>query len=169
MEKIYLNDKVVVSDPCYSIPSFGQKIVDNVLPGEYNVISEMTNTKNGFGTRNKNIIAVHSSYKINQKFKGSFNIVCVDSGQCGIFDFDSYRNDSISDIIENVIDFKIDKTESGDIWYENMCLLTLTTTDGWGVYKNGAVASSGYGDGLYELYLLTNKKNQVYGFKIRFI
>ena len=159
MKKIILGSKVVVSDPCYQIPTWCRAVIDGVLPGEYNVISEMTEKTGGWGRRNQNVVAIHSDYlKHGENVQDydwvlmpQFNIG-VDSGQCGIFDFETFRNDAIADSIEVVKetdengDWNYEHTEEGDAWYDKMCQLTLMTIDGWGSYDKGVNASSGYGE-----------------------
>ena len=79
----------------------------------------------------------------------------VDSGQAGVFDAASYRDDAA------VAGMKLPKLREpfkllgehsdGDAWYEAMCNFTLDN-DGWGAYDAGAVSSSGWGDGMYPVY-----------------
>jgi hypothetical protein len=93
--------------------------------------------------------------------------VCVDSGQCGIFSIDTYRNDTIAEGIETPPnDFKISGKSEGDLWYEKMCDFTLSE-DSWGMYNTGVVSSSGVGDGGYECLLVT-KKGKVVGICINY-
>lgn len=74
----------------------------------------------------------------------------VDSGQFGFFDKDFYRNDeSAKDLPKADFGVNYDR-EEGDQWYRACCKLTLGE-EGYGVLPNGAVSSSGYGDGSYEV------------------
>jgi hypothetical protein len=77
----------------------------------------------------------------------------VDSGQAGVFDAASYRDDAYAaGITTPEVDFVLPGHDlEGDAWYEKMCKFTLAN-DGWGTYAAGAVSSSGYGDGMYPVY-----------------
>jgi hypothetical protein len=99
--------------------------------------------------------------------------VGVDSGQAGIFSRESYRNDSVVDRIglgDGDISFFENFSrpeEDGERWYKHMCSRTLGVLQ-WGVYDEGMVSSSGFGDGSYDLYVLTTPDEVVVGFLIDF-
>lgn len=171
MKSILLGSKVVVSDPCYSIPTWCQAIVTGVNPGHFNV--HVVKTKeSGWGTRCCHLIAIHSDYcNENEKFKWESYpaIIGVDSGQAGIFSFTSYRKDELAEQIGNGDGDNLGDdwaTEDGDKWYEKMCTRTLGN-ESWGTYSEGVVSSSGIGDGSYEL-LVAKKKKKIIGFVINF-
>lgn len=171
MKKINLGSSVIVSDPCYEIPTWCQQIVDNVLPGVYIVDIEKSN-QGGWGSRISELSCIHENYKYKHIPLNPSDIpIGVDSGQAGIFDLDTYRDDegSKSYGIEKEFDDDWSKhnKEDGDEWYNRMCKLTLSK-DGWGNYDNGVVSSSGYGDGSYTL-LLAEVDGKVVGLKIIFI
>ena len=105
--EITLGKTVIANDPCYE-PKEGV-IIKNVLPGEYKCKIDFY-----FGERwNKNkpsrIVAEHKDYvgKISN-YIDTEEIVCVDSGQAGIFDKDYYDN-----IFENGTE-----TEEYKKWYD---------------------------------------------------
>ena len=164
---IILGNEVIVSDPCYSIPTWCQKIVKNVLPGEYSVFCKKHDT-DGWGNRVSMLMAVHTDHEDNilkWKLQGPRGIIGVDSGQAGIFDIKSYRNDSIAEKIglgDGDISFfgvspwkemsENREGNEGEKWYVTMCSRTLGEQS-WGTYNNGVVSSSGFGDGGYDLFV----------------
>ena len=177
MKKIKLGTEVVVSDPCYTIPTWCQVIVNNVLPGYYEPIVKKHNAKE-WGTRVSIQMCIHEDYigkeeELDLTWVEHGGTVGVDSGQAGIFSRESYRNDSITDRIglgDGDISFFENfgrPEEDGEKWYKNMCSRTLGVLQ-WGVYDEGMVSSSGFGDGSYDLYVLTTPDEVVVGFLIDF-
>ena len=165
MKKITLGNKVVVSDPCYTMPTWCQIVVNDVLPGEYLSSVEMVDL-NEWGTRSNTMVAIHKDYLgAKLRFSEYPGTVGVDSGQAGIFDFNSYRNDEVAESIttpeSNFCLGDYSKDESGgEKWYEKMCKFTLSEQS-WGVYDSGIVSSSGVGDGSYDLYVAKIDKKVV--------
>ena len=177
MNKIKLGTEVVVSDPCYTIPTWSQVIVNNVLPGYYEPIVKKHEV-DGWGNRVSVQMCIHEDYigkedELDLTWVEHGGTVGVDSGQAGIFSRESYRNDSITDRIglgDGDISFfgnfnRLD--EEGEKWYINMCSRTLGVLQ-HGVYDEGMVSSSGFGDGSYDLYVLTTPDEVVVGFCIDF-
>lgn len=177
--KIKLGSEVVVSDPCYQIPTWCQAQVDGVLPGTYSTSTKRTST-DGWGNRISYLVCIHDDYcgqAGDLKWKRYNAEIGVDSGQAGIFSKDSYRNDSIVDSIglgDGDVSFfgqlpwseMGHNKETGEQWYQAMCSRTLGTNQ-WGTYDEGVVTSSGLGDGSYDLYVAkVNKK--IVGFIIDF-
>ena len=172
MKSIKLGNQVVVSDPCYSIPTWCQAIVRNVLPGNYRTLV-LKSDEGVWGNRCSHLIAIHEDYAHQEeKFRWEQypSVIGVDSGQAGIFSRESYRNDQMADQIGNGDgeDFGsgFDR-EEGDKWYRKMCTRTLGN-EHWGTYSEGVVSSSGIGDGSYDL-LVAKKNKQVVGFVINFL
>jgi len=150
MKTITLSNEVMVSDPCYKVPTWCQHKLINVLPGEYQSTVVKFNDRY-WGNRNSFIIVVHKDYNTEDKLnwrKLPFDIG-VDSGQAGIFSMETYRNDEVFVSGSR-------KENDGEEWYEHMSNMTL---DGerWGTYPNGIVSSSGIGDGGYELRVAKHK------------
>jgi len=151
-QTINLGPEVYVTDPGYSVPTWCQIKLTNVLPGEW-IVSMIYDEKGG-SNRNAELYLVHKDYQgknllYDWDWFGDF---CVDSGQAGVFDAASYRNDAYAaGITTPELDFVYEYFQEGDAWYEKMCKFTLAN-DGWGTYAAGAVSSSGYGDGEYPLY-----------------
>ena len=150
---INLGPEVYVTDPCYSVPTWCQTKLTNVLPGEW-IVSMIYDEKQGTN-RNAELFLVHKDYQgksllYDWDWLGDFG---VDSGQAGVFDAASYRNDSAAEAIQTpYVDFVLPGRDlEGDAWYEKMCKFTLGES-GWGAYDAGAVSSSGWGDGMYPVY-----------------
>lgn len=177
MNKIKLGTEVVVSDPCYTIPTWCQVIVNNVLPGYYEPIVKKHDAGD-WGNRVSIQMCIHEDYigkedELDLTWVEHGGTVGVDSGQAGIFSRESYRNDSITDRIglgDGDISFFGNfnrPEEEGEKWYMNMCSRTLGVLQ-HGVYDEGMVSSSGFGDGSYDLYVLTTPDEVVVGFCIDF-
>ena len=150
MKTIKLNNNVVVSDPCYTIPTWCHATLDNVLPGNYRVFCKKHDLGD-WGVRNSALLVVHEDYldRVHFEWEQHPATIGVDSGQCGIFSRESYRNDSHP--IENgPAEFGFGRDEEGDVFYSKMCQRTLAD-ESFGVYDEGAVCSSGIGDGSYVL------------------
>jgi hypothetical protein len=165
---IQLSNVVVVSDPCYKIPTFAQIVLNGVKPGEYHTFKD----KEDFGDSvqiNKYLGVVHTEWVTSELAWREYDgLVGVDSGQAGIFSHKSYRNDEIVDTIDiPQTDFRLESyNDEGDSWYEAMCRLTLTEEEG-GLYEEGVVSSSGFGDGVYRC-LISKKNKMIVGICIDF-
>lgn len=158
MEKILLTDIVMVSDPSYTEPTWCQIKLKDVKPGYYNVYSK-SHDCGDWGVRQSMLMVIHEDF-VNKKLRWEEHPgeVGVDSGQAGIFNYESYRNDSIAEDIgfgDGDISFlsNFPKDENpGEDWYLAMSSRTLGEK-GWGTYDRGVVSRSGFGDGGYKLYV----------------
>jgi len=163
--KIKLGSEVVVSDPCYTIPTWCQAVVDKVKPGMYDTHLKKHDAGD-WGERCSMLLVIHEDHKDDiLRWEDYPATIGVDSGQCGIFSKETYRNDSITEKIGlgdgDISFFGVSpwkemtdgrKEEEGEIWYVSMCSRTLGEKS-WGVYDSGVVSSSGFGDGSYTLYV----------------
>ncbi len=153
-QTINLGAEVYVTDPCYSVPTWCQTKLTNVLPGEW-ICSMIFDEQHG-SNRNAELFLIHKDYQgknllYDWDWLGDFG---VDSGQAGVFNAASYRDDAAAG------NYQVPKSSfvlpgdlrEGDRWYEAMCKLTLETDHGWGAYDQGVVSSSGWGDGMYPVY-----------------
>ncbi len=166
MKTIQLTEEVMVSDPCYSVPTWCQHKLTGVLPGEYVTSAYRTKNTGGWGERVAALIAIHEDYLEDTLSWRTVTGVTigVDSGQCGIFSMDTYRKD---DVFMEKSKFGLFGTiEDGDVWYGHMCDRTLSDIQ-WGTYDNGVVSSSGIGDGSYKL-LVAKHKGKIVGIAIDF-
>ena len=156
---IQLGEKVIVTDPCYGLSVHCKKVIDNVVPGEYETSVETIDEGN-WGERISSLLAMKKdSYREIVQEKCLEEIIGVDSGQVGIFDYD-YRIKQGDDLGEYHDESSI---------YKRICNLTCSPTQ-WGELDNKVVASSsGFGDGCYDLVLFKNKEGKIIGFKVIFI
>jgi hypothetical protein len=170
MNQITLTENVMVSDPCYSLDTWCQTKLDNVLPGLYNVEVEKSD-QGDWGTRVSGITILHESITDDGiSLEWEDHSECgVDSGQCGIFCMTSYRNDEIAEGITTPdSDFVLPYNDSeGDKWYDKMCNFTLSKEQ-WGLYDTGVVSSSGIGDGLYPMEVMMDKE-KIVGIRITYL
>jgi hypothetical protein len=168
MQQIKLKETVIVSDPCYKKGTWCQ-IKLNVKPGVYNIYPKKLDFYDGEDKRNSMLFAVHEDYaKSKLTWKEYKGVLGVDSGQCGIFSEETYRNDNaeittdpilLSEISECLKLFGENNTE-GEKWYRRMCSLIWTKQAGVETYPEGVVSHSGFGDGSYKLYV-AEKYNKV--------
>lgn len=156
----------MVSDPCYSLDTWCQTKLSNVLPGKYNV--EVNKSDEGaWGVRVSSITVIHEDYNDTDDWEHRGECG-VDSGQCGVFCMTGYRNDEVSESITSPeSDFVIPFREDGDKWYIKMCKLTLTE-ESWGLYDTGVVTSSGIGDGMYPMDVMMDG-DKVVGIRIEYL
>lgn len=157
---ITLGEEVMVSDPCYTEPTWCQIKLKTVKPGLYNAYHKEHDCGD-WGVRSSMITVIHQDH-LTDKIRWRINSgeVGVDSGQAGIFSYETYRKDGIKMRVPRVgydgksfdwLNSISDKDSVGDDWYNKMCKMTLSKK-GWGTYSNGIVSSSGLGDGGYKLY-----------------
>lgn len=170
--QIRLGGEVIVSDPCYEVPTWCQEVIKNVRPGVYDTEALISN-EGDWGDRVKTLTVLHENIK--SPIWEHYGTVGVDSGQMGVFCMTSYRNDDIANDLPWLTEkgdpfgdhpFRPVK-EEGEQWYVKMCDRTLREEQ-WGVYDTGVVSSSGYGDGSYELQVC-EMDGLIHGFRIIFI
>jgi hypothetical protein len=166
---------MVISDPCYKIPTWCQGVVERVKNGTWVADVEKMQT---WGERvsvlfafNEQALKDNPSLEDTLKNGGGKELnfdFGVDSGQLGFFDLEHYQNDnSAVDLPKE--DFGVDyDVEIGDSWYRSVCSLTLSSEQ-WGVLPFGVASSSGYGDGSYPVFAVTNEYDEYVGFMAIFI
>lgn len=157
-----------VSDPCYEVGTWCQAKLANVKNGHW-FASVFQSDEGDWGIRNAELIAYHeSAQQVNElDWKLEDAEIGVDSGQAGIYDAISYRNDSMVGEIENKLGFDLD--EEGEKFYAQNCDLTVDTKPFAGVLGHGVVSSSGYGDGGYNLYTIKDNDGEIVAMKVIFI
>jgi len=143
--------KLVASDPCYSIPTWCQGIIENVKNGTW-VATIDRNELSDWGNRICKLTVSHKDYSFDNSQSEDLPFDAgVDSGQFGFFDYDLYRNDEhAKDLPKYDFGDSFD-TNEGDEWYRAICEITLGE-ESWGVLPGGVVSSSGFGDGSYRVY-----------------
>jgi len=173
-KQIRLGGEVIVSDPCYEVPTWCQEVITNVRPGMYDTEVDYRES-DGWGDRIHSLTVLHERIK-SPNWEHYSNNIGVDSGQAGVFCMTSYRNDEMSQDLPWLTekgdpfgDHPVSpQEEPGSEWYVKMCDRTLSTDQGWGVYDTGVVSSSGYGDGQYDLEVC-QMDGLIHGFRIIFI
>ena len=152
---------VIVSDPCYVIDGGSQRVIENVLNGDWDCKVVCLEG------RVAELLARHSAnLRSSAKWTEAAGKIGVDSGQAGIFDESHYRDDDVENGIKRIGPDVICPEER---WYSLCCDRSLNSKSGAGVIPFGVVSSSGYGDGEYNCYIQRDKKAQVVGIKIVFI
>ena len=171
MDIIKLEKEVVVSDPCYTIPTWCQAVISNVKPGMYHTTVRKHDAES-WGVRCSMVFAIHEEYVnfpnlLHGKWELHPSDIGVDSGQCGIFSKDSYRDDNHKFPYEPY-DFGsgFPSDGDGDLWYRHMAKQTLSEQH-WGTYDKGIVSTSGFGDGSYQLFVV-KKRGKIVAFAIDF-
>lgn len=193
---MWLDDKVMVSDPCYDIGIWCQGVIENVFPGEYVCLVKYID-KGSWGIRVAAIQAVHRDY-IDSDLKETLEDfeVGVDSGMAGIFDYKHYVRHHTGDERDELwynrcFDATCTRTRNpeyekfewdieGETVVEMMrrhreyqksmkSLLYLEKLDANVVYGSGFVSSSGYGDGGYCCWTAKNEDGKVVSIRIEFI
>lgn len=160
-----LGTKVMVSDPCYSLGTWCQGVLENVKSGIWEAYLKISN-EGGWGLRVAELITINSEhYKEHpiiidehQEFE-----VGVDSGCAGIFDYDYYAKYHTED-------------EKDKRWYETIIcnqFFPRHDSSGWKnsifTESNGVVSNSGYGDGGYDCYVARNTEGEIVGIRIVYI
>lgn len=138
--------------------------LNNVKNGKYIVFVYIYEDEK-LGKRNSTLVVYHEEYVNARKYWYYAGSIGVDSGQAGIFDYDSFRNDSL---VNTETKFKLSDKEEGDLWYELCCDKTLYTEEGAGIVPYGAVSRSGIGDGMYDVFTMKENK-EIVGIKIEFL
>lgn len=156
--QIQLNNKVIISDPCYDLDVWCQTILDNVLPGAYDCFTK-TVTDPRWGTRVTSLEVCHEQCRCPNYKPTSFTIG-VDSGQAGIFDYDYYEKYHTNTLNNTIIN---------DQWYDKVCDITLSPPQYGAVDNRGFVSSSGFGDGVYPCFIAKNNNGKIIAIRIDFI
>lgn len=164
---ITLENKVKVSDPCYEYDTWCSTVLENVEPGNYHTFVKYEN--GDWGVRVAELLAIHKrcSYdSTSYQWKLENENIGVDSGQCGIFNANYYKiQKKLDDIFKERNGTEIDS----DKWFYGRCCMGTKDPYNWAeIDGEGVVAASGYGDGVYELYTIT-ENDKIVGFKLVFI
>lgn len=163
-ETVTLGEKVIVSDPCYSVNAWCNITLNDVLPGEYAIEFYKATTCLFIGHA---FCLTHSKYKAEvfpkQKHLGTLGI---DSGQVGIFPFDDFRNDN--SIPENWKNWPLGDDIEKDWYHAVMAFSGFNNKKPYTKMGNCFNSESGYGDGSAELRFDRNSKGQIYRIAVVF-
>ena len=141
--------KVRVCDPSYSKYEKDILVLENVLPGKYYANIEVIDT-GVFGERVACLNIRHEYYDTTADNLFAEGAVGVDSGQAGFFDEDFYPN---GDDTGNFDDTKT--------FYGKACTITLSEKQAGVIDNFGVVSRTGYGDGVYDVYVNENVSGQI--------
>lgn len=166
--------KIVASDPCYSLDTWCMAIIENVRNGTWFAFAD-TIEKPGWGKRISALVVYHAdTLKVNPNILSLYHLMPklpfvggVDSGQFGFFDFDAYRNSAV--ITSEIPLWEEFEEKDGGKFYSACCHQTLETPEHWGVLPFGAVSTSGYGDGSYDILGEKNSYGEYTAFAVMFI
>jgi hypothetical protein len=157
-----------VTDPCYDTEVWCSGQVEKVMKGDWSSVV-VKSDEDEWGVRCAFLIASHYTVPImpshddidwvEEKFE-----VGVDSGQAGIFDLTNYRDD---DSVAGVKRVHTETLCEDEPFYSICCDRTLSAMSA-GVIPFGCVSSSGFGDGGYVCYTITNGNGQVQAIMIDF-
>jgi len=150
---IKLGNSVYVIDPCYEPGTWCSGEVQNLKTGIWKCFRKVAYTDWGF--RIAELIIRHEDYPegdIETLMEGVD--VGVDSGQAGFFDAAYYE--------------EMKSEENNEEWYDRICDITLGEHSCGTIDMKGVVASSGFGDGGYNLYV-HEENGKVVGMRIEFI
>lgn len=194
---ITLNDKAMVSDPCYGMGTWCQGVVGDVLKGNYKCTVEVSD-EGEWGKRISAIQVVHEDYvdKFLEYYKEKFE-VGVDSGTAGIFDYEYYAKyhsdakekehvnkdwywkacESTFGRIKNPNYEKFDYEKHKDDFVEaydeymksNKAYMYIDYPDGNTIDGLGLVSQSGYGDGGYDCWTSHNDDGKVVAIRVEYI
>jgi hypothetical protein len=158
-----LGEKAVITDPCYERPEVTNRnnAVVDVEPGLWEAEIVLSN-EGSWGDRVAELKVAHAHYN---KEPREFLTTCgVDSGQLGVFDYTKYP------IGVDGYNWDYDDPEN---WYRRACNEThdeKNPSKKAGIVESmGAVSSSGFGDGAYEVLVARNGEDKVVGIKVVFI
>lgn len=165
--------KIVASDPCYTLDKWCTGIIDNVRNGTWFAHVERSD-QGSWGNRITTLVVYHAdNLKTNPDILSLFKnmpklpfVGGVDSGQFGFFDHDAYRNDNV--ITSNIPLWDSRIEEPGDKFYSACCKQTIEG-ESWGVLPFGAVSSSGFGYGSYDILGDKNSYGEYVAFAVIYI
>lgn len=159
---ITLGDKVLISDPCYSLGVWCTCIIDNVKPGKYeSKISYWSDTDSFFNNRVDSLGVVEESYIDDYEYldwQFYSDSIGVDSAQCGIFDYSS---------LSSVVGTGTYDDKSS--FYGKICQGTSSDKKYTEYESCSVISQSGVGDGCYDLFIAKNEQDQVIAIKVVFL
>lgn len=162
---IQLDKSVIVTDPCYTDGTWCSKELKNIQVGSFKCFFCYSD-EGGQERKVSYLIAIHEDFLDYIDFKDKFqfdskkickipyyNVIGVDSGQAGIFNYDYY----IEHQPDNRWELNIDGEKS---WYRRICDITCSDELGGIIDNNGVVSQSGDGDGPYSCFTFYDIKTE---------
>ena len=150
--EISLSGKVRISDPCYDVDTWCAETIEDALPGTYDCFMELSD-QGEWGIRVAQIRVCHKDYPGSDPNEIISSDIGVDSGTCGIYDFDYFE-----------------RTRDDRAWYERVTDATYKENKHGAVHDGKCiVTSSGYGDGCYNLFVDRNSNGLIVALSVEFI
>ena len=175
--KLEITDKVLLTDPCYDLGTWCTGEAD--LPkGIYNCYSRTCEGRvSSIFILKEDFDSLGQLYLVD--LDNPIENLGVDSGQLGIFNKDKYGKAVSKEVFEKSLDADFpyedwkrlweDDMTNKDCFYKCCCNCTLAN-DNCGVIENvGFVSSSGWGDGSYVAFYLTDFNENRVGLQVIFI
>ena len=143
---ITLGSQCVVSDPCYNEnDTHCYKVLSNVKCGVWKSVIPIIENERGFGRVSKLVLRHEENNERIQpnEYIGS---VCVDSGTCGISELDYFK-----------------ETRNDEKWYvQNVCNgFYMKKSQSNNVEQKYIFCCSGYGDGIYPVYVKRSNEGEI--------
>lgn len=160
-------NKMIVSDTSYEIPQpneiFKLNEIITVPICTWNVYIEQERK------RIKTLIIVRENMNNNLNNWTCIFSAGVDTGNLGFFDLKYYRDDNI--VGDHKLTPYIDMIEKGDKWYSMCIFLAFENKNehNASIVPYGALSESGYGDGIYDIYVCYDNNKNVVALKAEFI
>lgn len=156
---ITLGNSAMVSDPCYGLYTWCNKIITDICQGafdsfvrigkidKYEYVTELTLCK-----------ANRKPFTALKHLEHYTSAIGVDSGTCGIYDYEYFKENHC-------------ELESKDDWYKkNVCNGFYDTKNQAFITDDKGVHScSGYGDGMYHCYVKRNENGKIIQITIKYI
>lgn len=149
--------KLVVSDPCYDRGTWCAGVLENVKNGKWTAEVEYSD-EGDWGSRVKELRAYADGYRDHYAYKRVNFEIGVDSGQVCLSDESVYPRGETGEYGEL------------DTFYGRACEANGSVA-GSGIFEDGraVVSSSGFGDGSYDGYTVTNERGEIVGVRVVFI
>ena len=193
---IELGKKVIISDPAYNMDTWCIGILNDVLHGTYECFYEIIED-NSWGRRIASIEVKNKDYEFDDFSENIDATIGVDSGQCGIYDYDYFeKNNQKEDWYRQICNLTYIEEENPNYknfyeskYYFDQDIDSLKWIKEYQKYVDDKeistmifsrfaadtfedkclVSSSGYGDGLYDAFVERNNDGKIIGIKISFI
>lgn len=163
--------KICVTDPCYKRGTWCAAWEVPAAKGKWNAVAQIFDDgeTGGFGERVSKLVCY-----LDSEFMSVHDVMAdtelepfqaeigVDSGQCGVFDFEQFPTD------EQIEAVKDKDWNDPSHFYGKCCSVTLERPR-FGSVGFGAVSSTGYGDGSYDLKVVYNVNGEVVAAVVTFI
>lgn len=145
---IFLNNNVLISDPCYETDCNYNISIGRIKKGLYNCFVEISD-EGDWGKRVARMVAIHKDYDISVLNEYAFDegYVGVDSGTMSISDIDYYD--------------KYHNNDVDDDWYEKNVCAWCSKKKAHIADRKSFISSSGFGDGCYDVFSRVRNGNTI--------